>query len=397
MNLNELNEPPITRELLEYYKSRLVLAEKAAYDDTFVSMNGPKDLSVRSKKLWNSTPTSCLNINSSKGDNNSSVPKRNVRLSRSMISQFEESRRRSSSPVQTQIQKVEEMCFSKRLSTNTNTFGSMVIVNKKNETNNDNIKVNNDNVNVNNDGITLTSEINLLIDKLKQVHSEIKIIKKKATQKKSMLFYTLENQLILMLNDLREQALPIFSRSQNHLKVMMNNDKTTLTSDFSEANVDMSFNSSKINKMNKKVSLEVVQEDLNVPEDYNCKNNDVENEIKQNTDLNMDSFKHCKDSFHNKSRNEMLMMGYVQINGHLVLNDKMIKIEKFEELKASNNTVESSKSGLVSNHLKMNQKGGFTGYLDSLSIKLNTLLKNHSMSSLNEFKKIQDSKYILYY
>ncbi|KAG5437506.1 hypothetical protein PCANB_000934 [Pneumocystis canis] len=173
---------------------------------SFTSMNGSKDLSVRSKKIWSSTPAPHLNINLSKSDNDFSVSKRSARLSRSIINQIDVSKRRSLSPVQTQTRRLEETCFSKKLSSSTNNLGSTVTINKKNEINNDNIKVNNDNFNMNNDEITLTNEINLLIDKLKQVHSDIKIIKKKDTQKKSMLFYTLENQLISMLNDLREQS-----------------------------------------------------------------------------------------------------------------------------------------------------------------------------------------------
>ncbi|KAG5437504.1 hypothetical protein PCANB_000932 [Pneumocystis canis] len=187
----------------------------------------------------------------------------------------------------------------------------------------------------------------------------------------------------------------INDKLQNNSKVIMDKDKITLTPSPPKVNTDIPFDASKIDKTDKKLSLDVLQENMNNSYDCNYKSNNVENEIKQNMDLNTDLSKFLKNSFHNETKNETLMISYIQINGYLILNEKIIKIEKFEELKTNNkNSIKSCKGGFVGTHTKINQKSGFIGYLDSLGVKLNTLLKNHSISSLNEFKKIQDPEYI---
>ncbi|KAG5513902.1 hypothetical protein PMAC_000524 [Pneumocystis sp. 'macacae'] len=184
--------------------------------------SGLKDVSIHSRKLWK-TSASGLSICSMKNDD-SLNSRRKARIGRNIVDQIEDSKRRSSSPVRVSDKK-SEVCFPRRLSDNNTGFvNSTYVSNEKYETIKDNcgfvssthisseryeIKDNSKEIHDNetqNDESILIDEINLLIDKLKQIHCNIKTIKKKDTQKRSMLFYTLENQLILMLNDLREQV-----------------------------------------------------------------------------------------------------------------------------------------------------------------------------------------------
>ncbi|CCJ31001.1 unnamed protein product, partial [Pneumocystis jirovecii] len=178
-----------------------------------------KDMPIHSKKIWGTA--SGLSICSIKNDSDCLNSKRKARIGRNIVDQLEDSKRRSSSPVRTSNKKPEEVCCPRRLSDhNTSFVNSTYISNEKYEITKDSsgfvnsthissekYEISKDNSKeIHDDESILLDEINLLIDKLKQIHCDIKNIKKKDTQKRSMLFYTLENQLILMLNDLREQV-----------------------------------------------------------------------------------------------------------------------------------------------------------------------------------------------
>ncbi|KAG4305453.1 hypothetical protein PORY_001009 [Pneumocystis oryctolagi] len=161
-------------------------------------IGGLKDeVPIHTRKLWK-PPVSHLTIGFSKSYNDPSTSRK--KISRDIVKQFEDSKRRSSSLIRTHNQKTDEVCPKKSPDTSTNLINSTIVSDKKVETNKDNSEEAPSNESI------LVNEINLLIDKLKQIHLDIKSIKKKNTQEKSMLFYTLENQLISMLNDLREQV-----------------------------------------------------------------------------------------------------------------------------------------------------------------------------------------------
>ncbi|KTW28513.1 hypothetical protein T552_01772 [Pneumocystis carinii B80] len=176
-----------------------------------------KDVScIQSKKLWRRSVSPIpSNFDLTKSDNNSHTSRRISRLSKKIVDQLEDSKRRASSPIRHCSQK-QDISLLEKVSDNKDTNDSTIICNEKKETN-----VNETNVNetkeiqIFNDEDTLTNEINLIIDKLKEIHNDIKAIKNKDTQKRSMLFYTLQNQLISILNDLREQVSPIEIENPN--------------------------------------------------------------------------------------------------------------------------------------------------------------------------------------
>ncbi|EMR08900.1 hypothetical protein PNEG_02683 [Pneumocystis murina B123] len=170
-----------------------------------------KDVScIQSKKLWKSVSPTRSNFDLSKSDSDSPTSKRISRLSKKIVDQMEDSKRRASSPIRYCSQK-QDICLPKKFSDNKDTNDSTIVFNEKNETNINNTKE----IQIFNDEDTLTNEINLLIDKLKEIHHDIKAIKNKDTQKRSMLFYNLQNQLISILNDLREQVSPIEIENPN--------------------------------------------------------------------------------------------------------------------------------------------------------------------------------------
>ncbi|EMR08898.1 hypothetical protein PNEG_02681 [Pneumocystis murina B123] len=156
-----------------------------------------------------------------------------------------------------------------------------------------------------------------------------------------------------------------------------------------ENNKEAIFDNSENDFSDKKVELEEEQENIDVFYDFNIKSHNL-NDLEMNSQLNLDSVKISEGSSENELK-ETLLIGYIQIIGYFILNEKIINVEKFEEFITNKYSRKSTKDELVRIDSKVNQKSHFINNLN-INYRLNNLLKNQPMSSLGKFKKIKKLK-----
>ncbi|KAG4305430.1 hypothetical protein PORY_000986 [Pneumocystis oryctolagi] len=218
-------------------------------------------------------------------------------------------------------------------------------------------------------------------------------------QSSSFLTKSCENSVILMenkeclqndkTNEPKESSFSLNKLGTDSIQKDMKNMKEietikgekTYISHLSLKDSDIPHDSSIDDKLNE-ISVKSTQ-DMNLSQD----------ELKSNVSQDINS-RILQSSFKKEKNKETIMIGYVQVVGHFVLNEKIIKVEKFEELGINKNSVKFAKGSLANIHSQTTHKEGFVSNLGLFSNGLSNLFKNQSMSSLNEFKEIKDSKHI---
>ncbi|CCJ30999.1 unnamed protein product [Pneumocystis jirovecii] len=174
----------------------------------------------------------------------------------------------------------------------------------------------------------------------------------------------------------RKSVVGSVEKAGDTVEVELVKEKVVSASDSFAQNKDTLPEVSKTDGLNEKVSLQESQQDISFTYDLNNKKKDFEDELKSNIHLDEPSMT-FKDSFQ-KENKETLMIGYVHVIGYFILNEKIVKIDEFEDLTINKDSEKSIKSGLVNIYPQTNQKTGFIGQL----------------GSLNDFKEMKNSKYI---
>ncbi|KAG5513900.1 hypothetical protein PMAC_000522 [Pneumocystis sp. 'macacae'] len=222
----------------------------------------------------------------------------------------------------------------------------------------------------------------------------------KTGQKSMPLLENKENFQIRKTNELKkidsisstESTVNFVENSGNILEAKSVEEKVISISDLSVLNENILSKVSKNDELNKEISLETSLQDIDVFYNSNEKKKDFQDELRSEVHSDIPSMT-FKDSFQ-KENKETLMIGYVQVIGYFILNEKIVKIDEFEDLKVNRDSENSIKNGLLSVHAQTNRKTRFVGQLGLFNNGLNSFLKNQFTGSLSDFKEMKNSKYI---